>query len=158
MAHPLIGIHAALGEIGIFAFLWVFVELLNPTKTRIQRAKIVAMVGLIFIVFSWFAGGYYYVEHYGPEVKPMIKEGPAPWAHKIFTETKEHVFLFLPFLAALTIGLIHHYKDRLITNKDAKNAVLWSSGLIVLIGLAMAFMGYMISTGARVALEAGFVT
>lgn len=156
MAHPLIGLHAAIGEIGVFAFLWVLVELLNPTPQRVKRAKIVAVIGVIFLFLSWFAGGYYYVEYYGPEVKPIIKEGPAPWAHKIITETKEHVFLFLPLLSIFTTGLIYKYKKEIITNRDVRISILLMAGLIVLIGLSMAAMGYFISTGARVALEAGF--
>src|SRR3990167_655172 len=98
MVNSLVGIHAAFGELGIFAFLWAFVELINPTQQRVKRAKIAAMIGVIFFFLSWFVGGFYYVSFYGSNVKPLIKEGPMPWAHSIFTETKEHVFLFLPFL------------------------------------------------------------
>src|SRR3989338_9899023 len=101
MANPLIGIHAGLGEFGIFVFLWMFVELLNPTATRMKRAKIACVIGLILIMLSWLAGGYYYVNIYGPEVKPLIKEGPIPWAHLVFTETKEHIFFFIPILSML---------------------------------------------------------
>jgi hypothetical protein len=154
MADPLIGIHAAVGEIGVLTFLWVFVELINPSKERIKRAKIIALIGVIFLFASWFVGGYYYVDVYGSEVKPLIKEGPAPWAHSVITETKEHVFLFLPFLSLLTLGMIHKYEKDLIKNKDAKFSLLLLSGLVVLIGLSMAGMGYLISTGFRVALEA----
>jgi hypothetical protein len=152
MAHPLIGIHAALGEIGIFAFLWVFVELLNPTEERIKRAKIVACIGTILIFLSWLAGGYYYVKIYGPDVKPMIKEGPQPWAHKVVMETKEHVFLLLPILSLFTVALMK--KHDLLNNSEARKSILKLCVLILLIGLSMAFMGYLISTGARTALEA----
>ncbi|MBC8500397.1 MAG: hypothetical protein ISS25_03760 [Nanoarchaeota archaeon] len=157
MVHPLIGIHAAFGEIGAFAFLWVLVELLNPSEERIRRAKIAAVVGVVFLFLSWVTAGYYYVNIYGADVKPMIKAGPAPWAHKIFTETKEHLFIFLPFLSILTAGLIFKYKDELIENKGAKLSVLLLSGLVFLIALSMAGMGYIISMGARAALEAGVV-
>ncbi|MEK6916521.1 MAG: hypothetical protein AABW92_02140 [Nanoarchaeota archaeon] len=157
MAHPLIGIHAALGEIGVLAFLWVFVELLNPTIERVKRAKIVALMGIIFLFMSWVTAGYYYVNIYGPEVKPIIKGGPMPWAHSIFTETKEHVFLFLPFISLFTLGLLHKHEKKLITDKNIKKSLLILCGLIVLIGLSMAGMGYIISTGARTALEAGFI-
>lgn len=107
MAHPLIGIHAALGEIGVGAFLWVFVELLNPSEERIKRAKKIALLGALLFLLSWIAGGYYYVEFYGDQVKPLIKEGPFPWAHAIVMETKEHVFLFLPFLSLSIVGFLH---------------------------------------------------
>ena len=152
MVHPLVGIHAALGELGIFAFLWVLVELINPTNTRIKRAKIAAILGVIFIFSSWLAGGYYYLNYYGDNVKPLIKEGPNPWAHLIFTETKEHIFLFIPLLSILVLGLI--YKNNLLKNNSARKSIIIISALIVLLGLTMAAMGYIISTGARAALEA----
>ncbi len=152
MVNPLVGIHAALGELGIFTFLWILVELMNPTNTRIKRAKIAAILGVIFIFSSWLAGGYYYLNYYGDNVKPLIKEGPNPWAHLIFTETKEHIFLFIPFLSILVLGLI--YKNNLLKNNSARKSIIIISALIILLGFAMAAMGYIISTGARTALEA----
>ncbi len=154
MVNPLVGIHAALGEFAILSFFWVFVEILNPTEQRIKRAKIVAALGVIFIFISWIVGGYYYVNVYGSNVKPIIKAGPSPWAHSVFMETKEHIFLFLPFLSLLTLGLIYKHQKRLINNAAARISVLMLSALIVLIGLSMIGMGYIISSGARTALEA----
>ncbi|MBS3176911.1 hypothetical protein J4457_06780 [Candidatus Woesearchaeota archaeon] len=150
MVHPLIGIHAALGEIGIFAFLWVFVEILNPTDQRMKRAKIVATLGFIFLLLSWIAGGYYYLNYYGPQVKPIIKEGPAPWAHEVVMEAKEHIFLFLPFLALLAAALLHQNAK---SANQTRRATLLLCAIIILTGLAMAAMGYLISSGARAALE-----
>jgi len=154
MVHPLIGAHAFLGELGIASFLWVFIELLNPDKKRVQRAKIAALLGTIFIFASWLAGGYYYVQFYGDAVKPIIKAGPQPWAHSIFTEIKEHVFLFLPFLSLLTFYTIKRYEKEIIKNNKVKRAVLLLSIIIIIIGAMMAGMGYLISSGARTALEA----
>ncbi len=155
MVQPLlVGIHVAMGELGIFAFLWLLVELLNPTKERIKRAKIAAILGTILLFGAWVLGGFYYVNYYGSQVKPVIKEGPMPWAHAIFMETKEHVFLFLPFLSILTTGIIIKNKRELLNDKKIKLSVLLLSGLIILIGLSIAGMGYLISTGARTALEA----
>jgi len=154
MTDALIGIHAFLGEFGIFAFLWVFVELLNPTPDRVKRAKIAALIGLLLIITAWFIGGYYYVNTYSPDVKPVIKSGETPWAHSIVMETKEHIFLFLPFLALFTFGLIKKYKDKLVEDTKAKIPILLMSGLIVLIGASMALMGYLISSSFRGVLEA----
>lgn len=155
MVHPLIGIHVLLGEIGVFAFLWLMIELFSPTEQRVNRAKKAAMLGVIFILLSWLVGGYYYVNVYGPDVKPIIKAGPTPWAHAIFMEAKEHIFLFLPFLTLFALGLIYKYKNELIANnKNIKIPVLILCALIVLIGLSMAGMGYIISGSFRGALEA----
>jgi hypothetical protein len=155
MVHPLVGIHAFLGEAGIFAFVWVLVELLNPTPKRVSRAKFAAVLGVLLFLASWWAGGYYYVEYYGPEVKPLIKEGPEPYAHSIFTEVKEHIFLFLPFLSILFTGLLFQYHHLLLEHRDAKIAFLLLASLIIATGFAMAGFGYLISSGARAALEAG---
>ena len=46
MTDPLILIHATIAELGLFAFLWVLVELLDPTEARINRAKIAAFFGV----------------------------------------------------------------------------------------------------------------
>ncbi len=153
MVSPLVGIHAALGELGAFLFLWLFVEVLNPTKPRIKRAKIVVILGLVFILLSWVAGGYSYVNYYGKDVKPVIKAGPLPWAHDVITETKEHIFLFLPFISLLAAGMVFHYGNKLESDKKARIAVLMLAMLVFMIAIMMAGMGYIISTGARKALE-----
>ncbi len=145
MENILIGAHAALGEIGVFAFIWVFVEVLNNTKKSLSRASIAARIGTFFMIASWIVGGYYYLKYYGPDVKPLIKEGPMPWAHSIITESKEHIFLFLPFMAILVTGLIENFNTKIRKN------ILILSLLIILIGLSMAGLGFMISVGAKVA-------
>ncbi len=151
--HILVGLHAVLGEIGALAFLWVFVDLLNPNETRIKRACRVALIGVILLFLAWFAGGYYYLTQYGSVVKPVIKAGPTPWAHDIFTETKEHIFLFIPFLAVLAYGLLERYRDAIHENRNIAVAIVILSGLIVAMAFAMAGMGFIISSGFRSALE-----
>jgi len=151
MVHPLIGIHAFLGELGILAFVWIVAELLNPTPKRIQRAKIAGILAVLFFFISWAAGGYYYVNYYGPDVKPLIKEGQTPWVHSVLMETKEHVFLFIPFLSLLCLGLIFKYSKT--NEKKTRDAILLLSLFIILLGFAMAGMGYLISNAARQALE-----
>jgi hypothetical protein len=153
MVDPLVGIHAGIGELGIFAFIWVFVEIISPTKERLKRAKKAAMIGVILLFASWLTGGFYYVTVYGSEVKPIIKEGPQPWAHLVFTETKEHIFIFLPFLAVLSYGLLIEYEKEILRNRKIRKSIIILVGLIILMGLSMAGMGYIISTGARSALE-----
>ena len=155
MVHPLIGIHAALGEFAIFCFIWVFVEMLNPDERRVKRAKAVASVGLGLLLIAWVAGGYYYVHYYASNVKPIIKAGPWPWAHEVFMEIKEHLFLFLPFLMTVAVGTFYANSPQVLaTDKKRRLSILVVSALVILLGLAMAGMGFMISSGARAALEA----
>jgi len=152
--HPIIGLHAVLGELGALAFLWVLVELLSPTEARVRRARVVAFLGLIFLIAAWIVGGYYYVNIYGVDVKPIIKAGPTPWAHSVITETKEHVFLFLPFLATLAWATLERYRAEIASNRNLRIGLILISALIVLLAFSMAAMGFIISSGFRAALEA----
>jgi len=152
--HYLIGLHAVLGELSALAFLWVMVEMLSPTEGRIRRAKMIAGFGVILIFLSWITGGYYYLTDYQATVKAVIKAGPYPWAHSVITETKEHVFIFLPFLAIVVWGTLKQYGNDLIENKrDLARAIMILAGFIVLVAFSMAGMGYLISSGMRSALE-----
>ncbi len=148
MESALIGIHAGAGELGAVAFLWVFVELLKPSVRRVLRAKVAALVGVLAFFASWLVGGYYYVLYYGAEVKPVIKAGPVAWAHEIVTETKEHVFLFIPFLALLALGLIYRHEEELKAGNQVR-AILILSCAVALFAFGIAAMGYLISSGFR---------
>jgi len=155
MVNPLILIHAAIAEIGLFAFLWVVVEMLNPSETRIARAQVAALLGFACLFFAWLVGGFYYVEVYGSHVKPLIKASDAKWVHSIVMEVKEHVFLFLPILATLTTALLYKYDGELINNRDARLSIVLLAGLIFLMGFSIAGMGAIISSGYRFALMTG---
>lgn len=149
----LIGLHAGLGEIGALASLWVLVELLNTSEASLRRARIAALIAVIFFVGSWFVGGFNYLNDYATVVKPLIKSGPLSWAHLVMTETKEHVFLFLPFLAIIEWSLLAKYKNEIINDENMRKTALYIAFLTVLLSLAMVGMGVLISTGFRAALE-----
>jgi len=155
MVNPLILLHAITAEIGVIAFLWVFVELLNPTESRIVRAQVAAVAGCAALLFAWLVGGFYYIEVYGLHVKPLIKASDAAWVHSVIMEVKEHVFLFLPVLAILATAMLYRYESELMQNKDARVSVVLLSGLVVLLGFSIAGMGALISAGYRFALMAG---
>jgi len=157
MMNPLIFVHALIAEAGLFAFLWVLVELLNPTETRIRRAKVAAVFGLACLLTAWLAGGFYYVEVYGSQIKPVIKGSDAKWVHSIVMEVKEHVFLFLPVLATVVVTMLYKYGEGLIKKKDARLTAVLLAGLVFLLGFSIAGMGAIISSGYRFALEAGLV-
>lgn len=155
MVNPLILIHAVCAEIGLFAFLWVLVELLNPSETRIARAQVAALAGFACLFFAWLVGGFYYVEVYGLHVKPLINASDAKWVHSIVMEVKEHIFLFLPILASLTAALLYKYDGELINNRDARVSIVLLAGVIFLLGFSIAGMGAIISSGYRFALMTG---
>lgn len=156
MASFLIGLHAALGEIGLAAFIWVFVELLKPSSERVRRAKIAAVIGTILFFISWIIGGYYYLTIYGSVVKPLIKGGSQPWGHLVAMEAKEHIFLFLPILSLVSLAILKKEEKTLSQNKNpsTKKALLILVALIIILGVAMGLLGYLISSSARAALEA----
>lgn len=153
MHHALVALHAGLGEIGAFAFLWAFVELLSPDSRRVTRARRAALAGTAFFVLSWITGGYYYVVDYGPEVKPAILEGPMAYAHFIFMEAKEHVFLFLPILGFYAYSVLAGPEKVIIEDSDLRRALLALCAVIFLTAVSMVGAGYVISMGFRMAMQ-----
>lgn len=145
--------HIALGEMGILAFIWVLMEVVQgPNGVAVLRARAAALLGTGLFFGAWLMGGMYYVIEYGENVKPVIKEGPWPWAHGVFMESKEHIFLFLPFLSLVAAALVWQYGDRLRDDRTMRFAVYALGGVIVLIGVLMTMMGYFVSSGFREAI------
>ncbi|HLD60251.1 MAG TPA: hypothetical protein VI912_04600 [Candidatus Bilamarchaeaceae archaeon] len=149
----LIVFHAIAGAFGFMTFMWIAIELLilsRINKQSIDRIQILSVLGLVALLGSWIMGGYYYVTVYGPNVKPLVKE-EAEWVHSIGMEVKEHLFLFLPFLAFLEVFLIKNYSNRI---EEVRRTLLIIAVTIVLFGFMMEFVGALISNAARAALEA----
>lgn len=145
--------HIGLGELGILAFVWVLMEVVQgPSGIAVLRARAAAATGTALFFAAWLAGGLYYTAHYGDDVKPVIKAGPWPWAHGVFMESKEHIFLFLPFLSLVTAALVWQYGNRLQEDRLMRFAVYSLGGVVVLIGLLMTVMGYFVSAGFREAI------
>lgn len=142
MVNPLIPIHVLTGLAGALLPLWIALEMLKPANEVLLRTvRAVATLSLILIVASWITGGLYYVNVYGPEVKPAIK-ATQPWIHYIVMESKEHIFLFMPFLAALLNVLVWGKLER---SRQMVSAVAVA---LVVLGLIMTITGLAIS-GAR---------
>lgn len=142
MVNPLIPIHVLTGLGGVLLPLWIALEMLKPANEVLLRAiRAVAAFSLILIVASWVTGGLYYVNVYGPEVKPAIK-ATQPWIHYIVMESKEHLFLFMPFLAALLNVLVWGNLER--TRRMVSTVAI----ALVILGLLMTITGLPIS-GAR---------
>jgi len=154
MVSPLVGLHVAISELGILMFIWAFIEIFAGSNGSAKRARTAVLLGTIIFFLSWFTGGYYYVNTYGPEVKPVIKAGPQPWAHGVVMEAKEHIFLILPILALATLFFVGEYGKDALKKKDTRKGLLILIGLNIAIGILMAVFGYFISSGFRSALEA----
>lgn len=152
----LIIIHIGFGELGGLCFLWVAIDTFNRKDEGLARAKIISKLGAISTIAAWFAGGYYYVKHYGILVKPVLiaEASNYKWAHKVAIEAKEHIFLFIPILA-VTVFLIFLKLD---SWKDIDEAttkkVAYLSMLIFLMSFSMAAMGSLVSISVRAILGA----
>ncbi len=136
MAELLLGVHVLTGLLGSFAPVGVLLETFKPNPS-VARAKFFAFCAFFLLVVSWLAGGAYYVGVYGSDVKPVIKAA-YPWVHSIVMESKEHLFLFMPVLAALLLVLVWK-------NLSASRLARFVSVSIIVLGLIMAIGGKIIS-------------
>lgn len=143
----LIGAHLGAAIVGIDAFLWLLGEV-RARVGSVRKRVSVAILGLLGYVGSWIIGGYYYVNYYGPLVKPVIKAGAAPWAHAIVMEAKEHIFLFAVPLAITILMLARIPKGDLekFGLRAPASALL---GITAGLGLLIGLMGFIISAAAR---------
>src|SRR3989344_4108764 len=140
--------HIIFGLLGVIAFYAVWMGLLKH-KPSPRFLKFSSLWGFIALVLSWFTGGYYYVAYYGTTVKPVIKAGGYPWAHALFMEAKEHVFLLLPFLAAVVALVIWFWSERMETETatplgsgfQIKRSLVLLSGLITVLGIIITLAG-----------------
>ena len=153
--HWLVPAHAAAGEIGALAFLWVLIELANRQERGYLRAKWVSLGGFILLFTSWFLSGTYYLTHYGNIVKPVIKGGNLAWAHNVIMETKEHVFIFIPVLALVAFLLILSFPKWSTDSKIPRKSIYAICISIVSLGFGMVGLGYIISAAARATLGGG---
>ena len=151
----LVPAHAAAGEIGFLAFLWVTIELVNRRERSYVRAKWVSLAGIILLFTSWFLAGTYYLNHYGNVVKPVIKGGSFAWVHNIIMETKEHVFIFIPILALFAFLLILSFPKWSTDNKIPRRSIYAICILIGALGFGMVGLGYIISAAVRATLGGG---
>nr|MDO8098427.1 hypothetical protein [Candidatus Njordarchaeota archaeon] len=150
MTETIVALHIAIADIvGGIGFLWTLVELFDLKESGIKRIKLMSLVGFTGVILAWIIGGYYYVTYYGSTVKPVILAGSYPLAHEIFMETKEHVFLLIPFLALLQVALTWKYGDALLKDKKARLWLLILTVFIMLLGWAMGASGMIISGASR---------
>jgi len=145
MKDVLLFLHPTFGVLGLLAAVWVFVEALNASDANRRRLWLASLAVAACFVLTWVLGGWYYVVFYHTD-KALILEGPYPWAHSFFMETKEHLF-FIPLILALYLPLVTRF--RIDVNRTARAMALVVAGLIVLNGLALEGAGAIIDWGAK---------
>lgn len=140
--------HATFGVAGCLAALWVFVETLSARAANIGRIRTGALVTAACMAAACICGGYWYL-HFYPAEKALILNGPWPFAHNLFMETKEHLFFATGILAFL---LPIATREKLDTNSAARKLVLSVAALVAITGLAMEGAGAVIDHGVKIAL------
>lgn len=147
----LVFLHIAMGELAGASLLWTLKELFYFSADRLKWVRRTVWVAFCGSLGAWIAGGSYYLFFY-PLVKPVIKDGPEDWGHLIFTESKEHIFLFIPVLLWVAAVFAQRKGHLLLEDKTLKQRYSLFVALIAILIFSMAFMGYMITWGARTAL------
>lgn len=108
-----------------------------------------AYLGFFNIILSWITAAWYYVQYYGRNVKPLIIDGQYPWAHRFFTEWKEHVFLFLPVLAAVLLFATWKLSPDDPTSQARRKVLIPLAAVYTLIVIALTLSGVFISGAVR---------
>lgn len=119
--------------------------LLKGEKLNVGLLKIYSFLGFLGFMGSWIAGGYYYSLYYGKAVKGVILAGTTPWVHKILMESKEHVFLFLPFLAFVVLVIVNFFSEELVTSAKFRMNLILLCVSIVTLGIVITLCGFAIS-------------
>ena len=113
-----------------------------------QSPPLLGWTQMINAIFLSPCNRYWYVTAYKVD-KAIILKGPWPFAHTFVMETKEHlVILLLLLVTYLPIAA----SNNLAASKDARKLMLWVTGLIALLALAMDAEGAIIAMGVKVAL------
>ena len=142
-------VHVLAGVIGVFLFGAAALELLK-NKSSLRLLRWFSLLGFLFFAgVLWSSAGYYYVLYYGKAVKPVIKAGSTPWVHTVIMETKEHIFLFLPFIALVITLLFYFLGDKVEQNNNIKKAALTLTSMIFIFGIVITLMGILISGSAK---------
>ncbi len=139
-------IHVLLGLSGIIFFLCAFLCLFRTNAHKWRM--LTALFGAVSFWLAWIAGGFYYAKYYGQNVKPTIVAGATPWVHTVLMESKEHLFLFLPFLSLTAVFLLWKMNKKMDSNAILRRWTGLLLALIIVLGLIMAFSGILISSAA----------
>lgn len=141
-------LHVVLGLVGVIASFMTTYGLIK-SEPKIPFIKKASITAFLAYVLSWLSAGYYYWFYYGANVKPVILEGSYPWAHLVFMEAKEHVFLFLPFATLALAVLIILAGDRLASDGALRKQSALLSLMITILAIIVTLSGVLITGGAR---------
>lgn len=150
MNEILLMFHVLFGVACIITAVWLFVDVLHANQANLNRIRRLSWAATIFMWLAFLIGGFWYVVFY-PADKALILNGPWPFAHRYFMETKEHLVIML---LLLTSYLPVAAANNLAANREARRLVLWVLAVIALLGLMIEGHGAVIAMGVKVALLA----
>ena len=139
-------LHVVLGLVALACIHLALMQLIRrePPYGLVSKASLLSAA---FFLLSWMTGAYYYVVYYGSAVKPRILAGAYPWAHQVMMESKEHVFLLVPFL-----GVAVWLASRALQNAGdprLKVAASFAAATALGLGTLVAAAGILVSGGVR---------
>jgi uncharacterized membrane protein len=140
--------HVIVGIIGVLA-LYMLVMSLFRASPNMSWMRGYALTAFLSFLISWGTGGYYYVIKYGPDVKPIIKAGTNPWAHGVFMEAKEHIFLFLPIITFVILLALWAFGDRAYQDDKIKRSLLLLAITAFILSIFITASGIIISGSAK---------
>ena len=150
MNEVILMVHVLFGVACMVTAVWLFVDVLHANEVNLNRIRRMSWAAAIFMWLAFLIAGYWYVVSYHVD-KAIILNGPWPFAHSYFMETKEHLVIML--LLLVTYLPIAAYNN-LAANKDARWLVLWVTAGIVLLALMVEGHGAIIAMGVKVGLLA----
>lgn len=141
-------LHVLLGLAGTlwYGAAWLEVE---RRVSLVSRVRHYAAFGFTAMLLSWITAALYYTGIYGRAVRPVILEGNYPWAHTFFMETKEHLFVFIPFVALAVTMLVYILGERIWQKPELQSLTAKLMGVVVVLGSLMAVMGVVASGAVR---------
>ncbi len=137
MIAAVIDLHAGIGELSALAFLWIVVELLEPTVTRLRRAMRVALFGFTAVVINWILAGF----------MSLSKGSVVP--HSLPLQIKENIFLLLPFLSIFIFMLLRQGSREIILDKTTRRRAILLSVLAFVLTIIIIGLGHFATYSSR---------
>ena len=141
-------LHIIIGLIGVMSSFALLIGILKRS-VNIKSLKAWSVTTFVSFLISWISGAYYYVLYYGGNVKPVILNSAYPWIHQIVMETKEHVFLFIPFVSFVVLMGIFMAPDAISNDRPIKKSLAFLTAFIFILGALITLAGVGISGAAH---------
>lgn len=136
-------LHIFFGTAGII-LTGAYLFLVSGKYLDIKGLRVNSVLAFLAFLASWISGGLYYTSYYGKAVRPVILKGNFAWIHEILMETKEHVFLFIPFLSLVIVAVTLVSCD-LVSDSKVKKALSGLGFVVVSIALFVLILGIFVS-------------